>query len=253
MDCVLVAGGRPRPEDPLFPYTQGGPKALLQVGDRSLIDYILQALLEARSIDRIVVVGLERMSLGNYGPEVEFVSDQHGMIANGLAGLAKLKQHRPETRHVLFASADIPMASGPMIDELVNKCSPFDKGAYYFMVERHLLEKHYPDSKRTYVKLRDVEVAGADIFIADARLADGNRQLLTDVAAARKRPWKMARIAGLTTILALLARRLTLAGVEQRASQVLGAPVSVSLLDNPHLAMDIDKPEQLLILRRHLP
>jgi hypothetical protein len=120
------------------------------------------------------------------------------------------------------------------------------------MVERRLLEKEYPDSRRTYVKLRDVEVAGADIFMADARLADGNRQLLTNVVAARKRPWKMARIAGLTTILALLTRRLTLAGIEHRATQVLGAPVSVSLLENPHLAMDIDKPEQLILLRRHL-
>ena len=31
MDCVLVAGGRPGPQDPLYDETQGKPKALLEI------------------------------------------------------------------------------------------------------------------------------------------------------------------------------------------------------------------------------
>jgi molybdopterin-guanine dinucleotide biosynthesis protein A len=249
IDCVVVAGGRPGPEDPLFPYTQGRPKALLDVAGRPLVDHVLQALLGARRVGQIEVVGLDSPPQDGYGPDVAFLPDQGGMIANGLAGLSRIKQRRPDTRHVLFASADIPAATGPMIDDVLDQCRLLQVAAYYFMVERQAMESVYPGSKRTYTRLRDMEVAGVDIAIADARLAEDNSGLLEDASASRKRPWKMARIAGLTTLLALLTRRLTLEGIGRRASRVLGAPVSVSLVDYPQLAMDVDRPEQLLLLR----
>jgi hypothetical protein len=220
---------------------------------RPLLDYVLQALLQARGIDRVVVAGLPAALAAEHGltpdgARVEFIDDKGGMITNALAGLARHRERRPDTRHVLFASADIPTATGPMIDDVLDRCRPFLAAAYYFMVEREVMERAYPGSNRTYTRLRDMDVAGADLVIADARIAD-NTQLFEDIAAGRKQPWKMARIAGLSTILALLARRLTLVGIQRRATQVLGAPVSISLLDYPQLAMDVDKPEQLLLLR----
>jgi GTP:adenosylcobinamide-phosphate guanylyltransferase len=253
MDCVLVAGGCPAPDDPLFHYTGGNPKALLKIAGRPIIDYVLQALMEAKNVDGIVVVGLDAGSVGDYGSSVEFIADQGGLVANGLAGLDRLTSRKPDARHVLFASSDIPAATGSMIDDVVTLCRPLSKSAYYFMVNRMLLERAYPGSKRTYVRLRDMQVAGADIFIADVRLADGNRKLLHDMSAGRKKPWKMAQIAGPSTIIALLLHRLTLQGIEQRASRILGQPVSVSLTDHPQLAMDIDKPEQLELFRNLVP
>lgn len=252
MDCVLVAGGRPAPDDPLYPHSKGGPKALLAINGRPLIDYVLRAMLLAQSVDRIVVVGLPAHVLDSYGPRVEFIDDQGGMVANGLAGLSRVKERNAATRYVLFASADIPAATGVMIDDVVERCRPLDYGAYYFMVERRVMEEEYPGSNRTYVKLKDLEVAGADIVIADARLAAGNTQLLTDLSAGRKQAWKLARLAGLSTIFALITGRLTLRGIERRAARVLGTPVSVSLLPYPQLAMDVDRPEQLLLMRRLL-
>ena len=253
MDCVILAGGRPAPDDPLFPYTQGRPKALLDIAGRPLLDYVLQALLQSQSVERIVVAGLPESLAREHGlndreSPVEYLDDQGGMIANGLAGLALHRQRRPDTRHVLFVSADIPAATGPMIDQVLDRYRPFPAAAYYFMVERATLERAYPGSNRTYTRLRDAEVAGADLVIADAHIAD-NSQLFEAIAAGRKQPWKMARLAGLSTILALLTRRLTLDSIQRRATRVLGAPVSVSLLDYPQLAMDVDKPEQLALLR----
>ena len=42
MDCIVLAGGIPRPEDPLFPHTQGKPKALIRIGQAAMIEYVLQ-------------------------------------------------------------------------------------------------------------------------------------------------------------------------------------------------------------------
>ena len=64
MDCIVVAGGVPQEEDPLYEYTQGRSKALLEVGGRPMIAWVLDALEGAQSVDRIFVVGLE------LGPEL---------------------------------------------------------------------------------------------------------------------------------------------------------------------------------------
>ena len=249
MDCVVVAGGRPDASDPLFSYTQGRPKALLEIKGRPLIHYVLRSLLESTSIDRIVVVGLERAALPSFDGQVEYMAVQGGMIANGLTGLARLQTGRPATRHVLFSSADIPAVDSAIVDDIVTTCRPYDKAAYYFMVERQVMESLYPGSKRTYVRLKGMAVAGADMFIADARLANGNSQLLHALAAGRKQAWKLAKIVGPTTLLSLWLHRLTLTGIEHRAERVVGAPVSVRLTNHAQLAMDVDKPEQLRLLR----
>jgi len=252
MDCVVVAGGRPTVDDPLYPFTQGKPKALLEIAGRPLIDYVLAALLDAHAIDHIVVVGLDEDLTLTYGPSVQAMTDRGGMVANGLAGLAQIQARQPATRHVLFTSADIPAVTGPTVDALVADCQPFDHCAYYFMVERQLMESHYPGSNRTYVPLKDLQIAGADMFVADAALADGNSQLLMDLTAGRKHAWKLARLVGPATLLRLWLRRLTLSGIEHRAEAVLGSPVSIRLTGFPQLAMDVDKPEQLFLMRNLL-
>lgn len=252
MDCVLIAGGRPAPQDPLYDETQGKPKALLEIDGRPIVEFVLQALLEAQSIDRVVLVGLDSGTDLNLNQAADMIADQGGLVANGLAGLSRLQEDRPETRHVLFSSADIPAVNSFIVDDIVTACRPFDKAAYYFMVDRRTMEGSFPDSGRSFVSLKDMQVAGADMFIADARLAGDNPHLIHEMAAGRKRPWKLARIVGPGTLLALWLHRLTLAGIERRAERVIGRPVSVQLTAHAQLAMDVDKPEQLLLLRRAL-
>ena len=57
MDCIVTAGGLPGPEDPLYEYTQGKPKALLDMGGRTMLERVMDALQSARHVDRIVLVG----------------------------------------------------------------------------------------------------------------------------------------------------------------------------------------------------
>ena len=50
MDAIVIAGGVPKPEDPLYEYTQGQPKALLDIAGKSMVQWVLDALAEADSI-----------------------------------------------------------------------------------------------------------------------------------------------------------------------------------------------------------
>lgn len=252
MNCVLVAGGRPGPQDPLYAETQGRPKALLEINGRPIVEFVLEALLGARSVDRVVLVGLDVHTELNVDRVPEMIADQGGLVANGLAGLSRLTELEPKSSHVLFSSADIPAVTGLIIDDLVAACHPLDKAAYYFMVERRTMERCFPDSGRTFVRLKDMQVAGADMFVADARLAGENPRLVHDMAAGRKRPWKLARIVGPGTLFALWLHRLTLAGIERRAARVIGNPVSIQLTTHAQLAMDVDRLDHLQLLRKSM-
>ena len=62
MDAIIIAGGIPKPEDPLYPYTQGRSKALVEIAGKPLIQWVLDALVDAKTIERIVIVGLDASS-----------------------------------------------------------------------------------------------------------------------------------------------------------------------------------------------
>ena len=44
MDAIVTAGGIPRPEDPLYTYSHGDSKALIDVAGKPMIQWVLDAL-----------------------------------------------------------------------------------------------------------------------------------------------------------------------------------------------------------------
>ena len=195
MDCIVVAGGTPGPDDPLYEYTQGKPKALLDMEGRTMLERVLDALQTAEGIERIVVVGLgSDMGMQFLEPVDQHLPDHGGMVPNVLAGLDWLRQDKPDIEEVLFCSSDIPTITGPVVDEFMKRCRPFDKGIYYILVTKEAMEARFPDSKRTYVKLKGVEIAGGDMAIASVELADSHQELWQALSNARKHAWQLARL-----------------------------------------------------------
>ncbi len=59
IDAMLTAGGIPEENDPLFEFTQGQSKALLDVAGKPMAQWILDALDESKQVGNIVVVDNE--------------------------------------------------------------------------------------------------------------------------------------------------------------------------------------------------
>ncbi|MFL7837721.1 MAG: nucleotidyltransferase family protein [Candidatus Promineifilaceae bacterium] len=253
MDCVVVAGGLPGPDDPLFEYTQGKPKALLDMEGRTMLERVMDALQTADGIERIVVVGLG----GDLGMQFLKPVDQHlpdhgGMVPNVLAGVEWLRRDKPDIGEVLFCSSDVPTVTGPVIDEFINRCRPFDKGIYYILVTKEAMEARFPHSDRTYVKLKGMDVAGGDMAIARVELADQHQDLWKALSDARKHAWQLARIVGFGTLIKYLLRRMGPAEIEEKAASIINKPVKIVLDPPAELAMDADKPQQVDLLRAEL-
>jgi len=253
MHCLILAGGVVRPDDPLYAYTQGQPKALLDMGGRTMLERVVAALHDSAYVEDILVVGIapEVAAAANltFARPVAFVPDAGSMVGNMLAGVAWFRHNRPGTETVLGGSADIPTITGPVVDAFIEACRPWDKAVYYNLVSRPRLEGRFPNSRRTYSRYGNIEAAGGDMTIARLGVAEANRELLESLTGARKQPWRIARIVGLRFLLKFLFHRVTIADVEATAGRVIGAPVQVILDGPPELAMDADKPFQVDMLR----
>ena len=249
INCVIMAGGLPQPDDPLYPLTQGKSKVLLDMGGRTMLERVADALQNAQSVGEVVVVGLGSDLGMTFQKPVSHLPDQGSLLKNALAGIAKVRELHPETNLVLLCSADIPTLTPAIVDDFIEKCRPFDKGMVYNFVDKPTLEARFPGSNRTYVKLKDALIAGGDITLIQADLADTNQDIWEALTNARKHAWKLARVVGLRFMLKFLLRQLSFADIEDAAYRITGRPCQVMLNPHAEIAMDADKPEQVELLR----
>jgi NDP-sugar pyrophosphorylase family protein len=252
MDCVVTAGGMPTEDDPMYAYTQGKPKALLQFGDRTMLERVIDALQDAKSIDNIVVVGLGSDMGMTFKRPVHHLPDQGSLVANTIAGIVWLREQNPDVGVVLASSSDIPLMTADLVDQLIELCQPLTDLVYYTYVTQETMEKRFPDSRRTYVKLKGVEIAGGDLGLLNASVIDSNRELFEALANARKHAWKIAKVVGLKMLIKFLFRRLGPAELKVEAERILGGPARLVEMPFAELAMDADKPEQVDMLRAEL-
>lgn len=254
MECIITAGGSVAEDDPLYAFTQGRPKSLIEINGLSMLEYVYRALAGSRSIDGIHLVGIEKRDLAGLSlpRDMMAIPDQGGLVTNVSVSLERLLADHPDAETVLLCSADIPLITPEIVDAYIEDCQPFDCIAYYNLVTRETMEARFPDSGRTFVKLRNHAVAGGDMTLVQTRLLDTNEEFWEAVVHARKHAWQLARLVGLRTLLKLLFRRLSIADIEALASRIVDAPVRVLESPYPELAMDMDNPGQLELMRRIL-
>lgn len=249
INCVILAGGIPQPDDPLYPLTQGKSKVLLDMGGRTMLERVVDALQNATTIGEIVIAGLGSDMEMTFQKPVNHVPDQGSLLKNALGGIARMRELHPDTRLILICSADIPAITPAIVDDFIEKCAPYDKGLVYNFVDKPTLEARFPHSNRTYVKLKDAAIAGGDLTLIQADLSDHNREIWQALTNARKHAWQLARIVGLRLMIKLLLRQLSFADIEAAAERITGRPCQIMLNPHAEVAMDADKPHQVELLR----
>lgn len=248
MDAIVTAGGIPQPEEPLYPYTQGSSKALLDIAGKPMIQWVLDALCEAETIEHIVIVGLPEDSdlqckkIGGYLP------NQGGMLNNIKAGIKKAYEINPDVGHVLLVSSDIPTITAETVNWVVNTAMQTDDDAYYNVIKRQVMEARFPNSKRTYTRFKDMDICGGDMNVIRAALT-ADEGLWEKIIAARKSPVKQASLLGFNTLILFLLRRLTLDGAVKRVAKRVGLTGKALVCPYAEVGMDVDKPNQLELVR----
>lgn len=252
MDAVVLAGGRANPKDPLYGMTGSGPKSMLMIAGKPMIQWVLDALSGAETIDSIAIVGIEHGSGIQCGKEISFLRDSGSLFENIKLGCEHFAKIHPAQSHVIILSADIPAVTSKAIDACVRQYRKTDFDVCYGVIERSVMEKRYPGSKRTYVKLKGAEVCGGDLNCVNKNVALHPSGLYNELIQNRKNPLKQASMIGLGTLLQLAFGTLTLDDAVNRVCRRLGFSGKAFLLPYAEVGMDVDKPFQFKIMENDL-
>lgn len=263
VDCILLAGGRPRESEELFRLTRGGPKAMLPVGGRPMLERVLAALRDSTSVDRVVVVGLlaaggdaaagdvatDELVRAWRSPQVSFEPDRGSFAANLYAGIARLGDSAGtaagvgpgEARRLLYCGSDIPLIDAGAIDRFVAHSRAHPRADVVAgLVRRTRLEAAYPGVRDLWLRLREGGFIAADVAVFDPVRAPAVREHLVALAPNRKSAWRQARYVGAGLLLRYATGRLTVPGFEAHVRSRFGIDCRVLSDCEPELGLDVD-------------
>lgn len=252
MDAVVTAGGIPQPDELLYPFTLGKPKALLEIAGKPMVQWVLDALSGAKKVENVVLIGLTDESGVTCTKPLTFIPNKISMIENIMGGIKKVLEINPSAARVLIVSSDIPAITSEMLDWEVEITLPTDVDLCYTVVKREVVEARYPGSRRTYVKLKDVEVCGGDLNVLHTSVVSLNPEIWERLIASRKNPIKQAAIIGFDTLFVMAFRMITLEQAVNKVTARLKMTGRAVVCPFAEIAMDVDKPNQLEMMRTDL-
>src|SRR3989304_4755856 len=140
MDAIIAAGGIPQPGDPLYTYSKGDSKALIEIAGKPMVQWVLDALGDAKKVDNVIMIGLSPKSELTCKKPLHYISNQGRMLANIVAGVDKSLELDPKAEYVLIVSSDIPGINAEMVDWLIETCMETRDDIYYGVVPREVME-----------------------------------------------------------------------------------------------------------------
>lgn len=252
MYAIVTAGGIPAPKEPLYVYTQGQSKALLDVAGKPMIQWVLDALGASQYVDGVLIIGLGPESGITCAKPMLYLPNQGGMLSNILKGIEEVQSVHPGPQQMLVVSSDIPGIKAYMVDWLVERVRESDDDIYYNVIKQEVMEKRYPNSHRTYTKLKDMRVCGGDMNAIHSRAANSNMDFWRTIIENRKNPLKQASIIGWDVLFLLLLGQIGLQDALTRVTRRINLKGRALICPYAEMGMDVDKPHQLEIMRADL-
>jgi GTP:adenosylcobinamide-phosphate guanylyltransferase len=225
-------------------------KAYLRIGRTTMLERVLRALRGAQSVGRIRCVTQPDAYAAEFGDDRSLCDDvvEPGtdLIDSLIAGFANI----PETEMVLVVATDVPLVTPATLDAFAKRVSAMPCDLGYGCVRREPHVAAYPEVRHTWVRLREGTFCGAGVSAIRAGAAARIASILRDFAAARKSP---ARLASLFSPFLVVRVALGLVGIgelERRADELTGLTCRGIPCDEPELAVNVDRLEDLRTIER---
>lgn len=238
-NAVILAGALN--QGPLREISEEKYEALVSVGGRCLVQYVIDALRESRRIEDIILVGFPefRGRLDLEGVQLIPAGDSFpGSVRMGL-------EMSSGTEHLLFVTADVPLLSGPIIDELIEGCLGQEGDFFVPVVTREVSESRYPEVERTFAPLREGGITLGNCFLGTEHSI---RRVLPELERfydARKSILRMAVLLGPWFLLRLVTRTMSVGYVEKVFRRITGAYGVAVFCQHPEVALDVDRPDHV--------
>lgn len=251
-DVFITAGYDPDKADPLLAAAGVDHKSLVSVAGKPMIWHVVRAFVESGRVGEIVIIGLGPEHELDFGVPVHYVPNQPSLWASQNAGVRRLREINPADRFIIGTTADIPLITGEVVNAFIEKCQPYDRGLYWGVVPEAVMVAGFPDSKRSYLALREGRFCSGDLYLGKLSTAEQIQEKMRGFIENRKSVVRQLLLLGPGVILRFIFRRLALddlIGVVQRAFGITGGPV---ILPFAEAGMDVDKPFQWEQVKEYL-
>ena len=248
--AVVLAGGKK--EGLLKSEALPVNEALIPIGDKLMIEYVVEALLQSAHIDRIVIAGpLEQLAelFGHTGATIKLV--QCGDTAVDSFRRA-FRAVCPVREHILIVTADVPLLTTQAVDDFVSACLALEGDLFYPIVSKQSNEKKYPGVKRTYVKLKEGFFTGGNLIFIKPEIVEKCMPVAEQLVRLRKKPWRLASYIGWGVLFKYILGSLSLRDAEKEVSKKMGIHGVAIISSFPEIGIDVDKQSDLEVVKRTL-
>lgn len=249
MNAIVLAGSKN--DGKLKKTSSATNEALISIGDKPMVQYVVEAISNSKFIKNIVVVGPKQLLQPVFAhvDNITFVPAGDSVIQGVLNGLKKTGHQE----QVLIASSDIPLITPEAIDDFVTQCLPLKNvDVFYSIVPKEANDRKFPGVQRTYVSLRGGTYTGGNIFLVKPAIVEKCAAKAEEIFALRKSPIALARLVGLGCIVKFALRILTIREIEKRAGELLGITGKAIISQYPEVGVDVDKPSDLELAHKNI-
>jgi GTP:adenosylcobinamide-phosphate guanylyltransferase len=236
MDALILAGGESPPD--IAAATGCTDRAGIPIHGRPMITWVFDALRATAGIERIAVVGstATNTAVTALAPDAITVTASERMLDNAIGGMRALG-----ASSVLVCTCDIPLVTAATFNEFISGAQQQGFVAAYPIVRRETALAAFPTGRRTYSRLRDGTFTGGNAVIVPGEAIERLSVLIDAAYRARKNPVGLAKLLGPTILIKAATRRLSIADIAQKMTQILGCRTGAIQMKDASIAFDIDK------------
>jgi GTP:adenosylcobinamide-phosphate guanylyltransferase len=240
--ALILAGSRGG-VDPLAAYSGVAHKTLIVLEGETLLARVARALTEAGASE--IAVSVSDEAVATYARSLGL------RVLNAAAGPSLSVRQGIEAlgTPLLVTTADHALLQPEWITRF-RADTPAGADVAALLARQDVIEAAAPGTKRTYLRFADGAWSGCNLFQFTSARSVAALDLWAQVEADRKRPWRIVRRLGMGTLLRYLLGRLTLVQAVAHLGRLAGLDAAAVASPFGLAAVDVDKPEDLDLVRR---
>lgn len=238
--AIILAASRGT-ADPIAQYYNIAHKCLLQIGGKSMLSRVVDALLGSQRI-KAIHVSVETAdvlyeALGNIAAMIQQSVPSHSAPASAIAAARDIGQFP-----ILITTGDHALLTAEMVGYVCDNSIKLSADITVGLATRDTIQAAYPETKRTYFRFRDTAVSGCNLFTLHSAKGLRLLELWSQLERNRKKPWRLAFAFGPIALFNFVLGRLSLLDTFDIISRKCDLVAKPLILPYAEAAIDVDKP-----------
>lgn len=252
---ALILAADTAPETGVARAAEVGNKCLADIGGAPMLARVLTALEDSGCVSRIFI-STNHEDLIREDPDISpwlttgyvfFIDCADSAPASVLAAQKTI----PDAHPLLVTTGDSALLTKEMVRHFCREtAAQTDADLTVGVASAATIRGRYPQAKRTYLQFRDDGYSGCNLFILANASAQAVVEFWREAGKRRKAPFKLVATFGLVSLILFALKRLSLREALDRASKKLKVRIKPVIMPQAEAAMDVDKPEDLVLARK---